>query len=104
AGKSMRGSISRLATRGQVWLHHLGGAARKSRRQDCKRRHRSARRSKCRNAGGPSKFLYADRQECRKALEHEGFDAQSTIFETRLVEWNVPAPQYLFGAERDAGV
>ena len=53
---------------------------------------------------GPSKFLYADRQECRKILERDGFDGQSIIFETRLVEWNVPTPRYLFEAERDAGV
>ena len=53
---------------------------------------------------GPSKFLYADRQECRKILERDGFDGQSTIFETRSVEWNVPTPRYLFEAERDAGV
>jgi len=53
---------------------------------------------------GPSKFLYADKEQCRKALEHEGFDGESMIFETRSVEWNVPTPQYLFEAERDAGV
>lgn len=53
---------------------------------------------------GPSKFLYADRQECRKVLERDGFDGQSMIFEMRLVEWNVPTPRYLFEAERDAGV
>lgn len=53
---------------------------------------------------GPSKFLYADRQECRKLLERDGFDGQSMIFEMRLVEWNVPTPRYLFEAERDAGV
>ena len=53
---------------------------------------------------GPSKFLYADRQECRKTLEGDGFDGQSMVFETHLVEWNVPTPRYLFEAERDAGV
>ena len=53
---------------------------------------------------GPSKFLYADKEQCRKALEHEGFDAESMTFETRSVEWNVPTPRYLFEAERDAGV
>jgi len=53
---------------------------------------------------GPSKFLYADKEKCRNALEHEGFDGQSMIFETRSAEWNVPTPQYLFEAERDAGV
>ena len=53
---------------------------------------------------GPSKFLYANRQECRKILERDGFDGQSMIFETHLVEWNVPTSRYLFEAERDAGV
>jgi len=53
---------------------------------------------------GPSKFLYADRQECRKTLEGDGFDGQSMVFETHLVEWNVPTPRYLFEVERDAGV
>jgi SAM-dependent methyltransferase len=53
---------------------------------------------------GPSKFLYADRQECRKTLEGDGFDGQSMVFETHLVEWNVPTPRYPFEVERDAGV
>ena len=53
---------------------------------------------------GPSKFLYADKEQCRKALEHEGFDGESMILEMRSVEWNVPTPRYLFEAEREAGV
>jgi len=53
---------------------------------------------------GPSKFLYADKEECRKILERDGFDGESVVFETDLVEWNVPTPYYLFEAERDAGV
>jgi ubiquinone/menaquinone biosynthesis C-methylase UbiE len=53
---------------------------------------------------GPSKFLYADKEECRKTLERDGFDGESVVFETDLVEWNVPTPDYLFEAERDAGV
>jgi ubiquinone/menaquinone biosynthesis C-methylase UbiE len=53
---------------------------------------------------GPSKFLYANKQECRKALERDGFQGESIIFETHLVEWDVPTPRYLFEAERDAGV
>ncbi len=53
---------------------------------------------------GPSKFLYANKQECRKALARNGFHAESIIFETHSVEWNVPTPRYLFEAERDAGV
>jgi len=53
---------------------------------------------------GLSKFLHANKQECRKALERDGFHGESIIFETHLVEWNVPTSQYLFEAERDAGV
>src|SRR5437762_9113117 len=53
---------------------------------------------------GPSKFLYANKQECRKALARNGFHAESIIFETHSVKWNVPTPRYLFEAERDAGV
>ena len=29
---------------------------------------------------------------------------ESIIFETHLVEWDVPTPRYLFDAERDTGV
>jgi ubiquinone/menaquinone biosynthesis C-methylase UbiE len=53
---------------------------------------------------GPSKFLYADKQECRKALKRNGFHGESMRFETHSVEWDVPTVQYLFEAERDAGV
>jgi ubiquinone/menaquinone biosynthesis C-methylase UbiE len=53
---------------------------------------------------GPSKFLHADSENCWKALERNGFDRGSIIFETRLAEWNIPTAQYLFEAERDAGV
>jgi hypothetical protein len=34
---------------------------------------------------GPSKFLYADKEECRKILERDGFDGESVVFETDLV-------------------
>ena len=53
---------------------------------------------------GPSKFLYAEKEECRKALQQNGFDGGSMSFQTHLVEWNVPTARYLFEAERDAGV
>jgi SAM-dependent methyltransferase len=53
---------------------------------------------------GPSKFLYADKEDCRTVLEREGFDGKSMIFETRSVEWIVPTSRYLFEAERNAGV
>jgi SAM-dependent methyltransferase len=53
---------------------------------------------------GPSKFLYADKQQCRAALQQAGFDPASMGFETHLVEWDVPTASYFFEAERDAGV
>ncbi len=53
---------------------------------------------------GPSKFSYAEKEECRKALQRSGFDGGSMIFQTRCVEWSVPTPRYLFEALRDAGV
>src|SRR5947207_14289168 len=60
--------------------------------------------SECRRARRALEVLYATKQECRKALERDGFHGESIIFETHLVEWNVPTPRYLFEAERDAGV
>jgi len=71
---------------------------------NCERCDRSSCRPECRRARRPSKFLYANKQECRKALERDGFHGESIIFETHLVEWDVPTPRYLFEAERDAGV
>jgi ubiquinone/menaquinone biosynthesis C-methylase UbiE len=53
---------------------------------------------------GPSKFSYAEKEQCRTALQRNGFDGESMKSQTRCVEWNVPTPRYLFEAERDAGV
>jgi ubiquinone/menaquinone biosynthesis C-methylase UbiE len=53
---------------------------------------------------GPSKFLYAEKQECRKTLQESGFDGDTLIFQTRLAEWNLATPRFLFDAEHEAGV
>jgi ubiquinone/menaquinone biosynthesis C-methylase UbiE len=53
---------------------------------------------------GPPHFLFSSKEECRQTLERHGFDSQSLIFETHLVEWSVPTGRFLFEAERDAGV
>ena len=53
---------------------------------------------------GPSKFLYAEKEECRKALQENGFDGGSLIFQTRIADWNLPTARLLFDAEHDAGV
>lgn len=100
----MRGSISYLATERKIWLHDLGGATQKSRGKIVNDAIEAHADLNVDAPEGPSKFLYANKQECRKALERDGFHGESIIFETHLVEWDVPTPRYLFEAERDAGV
>ena len=53
---------------------------------------------------GPPKYLYGEREECRKVMERAGFDGNSMTYERRTVQWHVPSPSYFFEAERDAGV
>jgi ubiquinone/menaquinone biosynthesis C-methylase UbiE len=53
---------------------------------------------------GPPRYLYGEREECRKVLEQAGFDGSSMRYETRSVEWHLPSARYFFEAERDAGV
>ena len=53
---------------------------------------------------GPPRYLYTEREECRKALERAGFDGESMSYDTRSVEWHLPPASYFFEAERDAGV
>src|SRR5947199_4857460 len=53
---------------------------------------------------GPPRYLYGEREECRKVLEEAGFDGDSMNYETRTVEWHLPTASYFFHAERDAGV
>jgi ubiquinone/menaquinone biosynthesis C-methylase UbiE len=53
---------------------------------------------------GPPRYLYGEREECRKVLEETGFDGNSMSYETRTVEWHLPRASYFFEAERDAGV
>src|SRR5437016_5572532 len=53
---------------------------------------------------GPPRYLYGEREECRKVLEEAGFDGNSMSYETRAVEWHLPSASYFFEVERDAGV
>jgi ubiquinone/menaquinone biosynthesis C-methylase UbiE len=53
---------------------------------------------------GPPRYLYGEREECRKVLEQSRFDGNSMTYETRVVEWHLPTASYFFEAERDAGV
>src|SRR5206468_4412478 len=53
---------------------------------------------------GPPRYLFGEREECRKALEQSGFDGTSMTYETRTVEWHLPTASYFFETERDAGV
>jgi len=53
---------------------------------------------------GPPRYLYGEKEECRKVLEQAGFDSNSMTYDTCIVEWHLPSASYFFEAERDAGV
>ena len=53
---------------------------------------------------GPPRYLYGEREECRKVLEETGFDGNSMSHEKHTVEWHLPSASSFFEAERDAGV
>jgi ubiquinone/menaquinone biosynthesis C-methylase UbiE len=53
---------------------------------------------------GPPRYLYTEREECRKVLEQAGFNGESMSHDTRSVEWHLPTAGYFFEVERDAGV
>jgi ubiquinone/menaquinone biosynthesis C-methylase UbiE len=53
---------------------------------------------------GPPRYLYSEREECRKVLERAGFEGESMSYDTRSVGWRLPTAGYFFEAERDAGV
>jgi hypothetical protein len=48
--------------------------------------------------------LYAGREGFRQALERAGFDGVTIIFRLHTIEWNVPTADFVFDAERHAGV
>jgi SAM-dependent methyltransferase len=53
---------------------------------------------------GPPHYLFAGREEFRRALERAGFDGDSMKFKLHTIEWSVPSANYVFEAERAAGV
>ena len=53
---------------------------------------------------GPPHYLFAGREEFRRALERAGFNGDSMKFNLHTIEWNVPSTNYVFEAERTAGV
>jgi SAM-dependent methyltransferase len=53
---------------------------------------------------GPPRYLYGEREECRKVLEQAGFDGNSMSYQTHTVEWHLLTASSFFEAERDAGV
>lgn len=53
---------------------------------------------------GPPHYLFAGREEFRKALERAGFNGDSMKFNLHAIKWNVPSANYVFDAERNAGV
>jgi SAM-dependent methyltransferase len=53
---------------------------------------------------GPPHYLFAGREEFRRALERAGFDGDSMKFKLHTIEWKVASANYVFEAERTAGV
>src|SRR6266540_690337 len=53
---------------------------------------------------GPSYHVFADRDECRRALAGCGFDTASLRMETVTALWRVPSADFLFQAQLNAGV
>lgn len=53
---------------------------------------------------GPPYFLYANRNECQRALQRVGFSPDSMTFETLCITWVVPTLRFYFEAELNAGV
>jgi SAM-dependent methyltransferase len=49
-------------------------------------------------------YLFAGRDEFRRALERVGFNGDSMKFKLHTIEWNMPSANYVFDAERIAGV
>jgi ubiquinone/menaquinone biosynthesis C-methylase UbiE len=53
---------------------------------------------------GPAYFSYESAAECSPALQRAGFDVDTLEFKTITAEWAVPRAEFVFEAERDAGV
>ncbi len=52
----------------------------------------------------PAYFSYESAAECTPALQRAGFDVATLEFKTITAEWAVPRAEFVFEAERDAGV
>jgi SAM-dependent methyltransferase len=53
---------------------------------------------------GPPFYLFENETEFRGALERAGFDGVGMTFKLHRIEWQVPTAQFVFDAERNAGV
>jgi SAM-dependent methyltransferase len=53
---------------------------------------------------GPSYHVFADPDDCRRALADTGFDTDSLRMETVTALWRVPTADFLFEAQLRAGV
>jgi ubiquinone/menaquinone biosynthesis C-methylase UbiE len=53
---------------------------------------------------GPPYYLFESPEEFRNALQRAGFDGASMKFKLHAIEWHVPSANFIFDAERHAGV
>jgi SAM-dependent methyltransferase len=53
---------------------------------------------------GPPYYLFEDPDQFRDALERAGFDGRSMSFKVHRIEWKVPTANFIFEAEKNAGI
>jgi SAM-dependent methyltransferase len=53
---------------------------------------------------GPPFYLFENEAGFRTAFERVGFDGSTMSFKVHRIEWQVPTAQFVFDAERNAGV
>lgn len=53
---------------------------------------------------GPPFYLFENEAGFRTAFERAGFDGATMTFKVHRIEWQVPTAQFVFDAERNAGV
>ena len=53
---------------------------------------------------GPPFYLFENEAGFRTAFERAGFDGSTMSFKVHRIEWQVPTAQFVFDAERNAGV
>ena len=100
----MRRSVPRFETGRQVWFYCWAGPEQNPGAKIVNEAIEAHANLDVGLPEGPPKYLYGEREECRRVLKQAGFDGASMRYETRTVEWHHPHAGYYFEAEQNAGV